>query len=200
MFSDWLTERGVASTLKRIQQAGGIVLCPGASGCLVDPQDGAMVLAPQRDERSHLVWQQLSQDAMIQHLVDAVDALRLLNPDAAIVMTVSHEQGSEAHGAYAPAVGQCVMKSSLRTAVDTMMQERGRNIWYWPSYDIIRWSGGHLMRLMGGGQHHLDVGEQDLAEVAASLFVDAFITEPDVAIEPAMESAQLRRRFGISNS
>jgi hypothetical protein len=41
-------------------------------------------------------------------------------------------------------------KSTLRVAIESVMQEGHDGLYYWPSFEIVRWLGGHLEQSMFG--------------------------------------------------
>jgi GSCFA family len=38
----------------------------------------------------------------------------------------------------------CVSKSVLRVAIDQVISEGHRGVYYWPSFEIVKWAGVHL--------------------------------------------------------
>jgi tetratricopeptide (TPR) repeat protein len=62
----------------------------------------------------------------------------------------------------------CASKSVLRAAVEGLMQEKPADLYYWPSYEIVRWLGAHLAastyglgRVGGNGVRHVNHGVID---------------------------------------
>jgi hypothetical protein len=42
-----------------------------------------------------------------------------------------------------PVMADCLSKSTLRVNVDTFLRSAPEGIFYWPSFEIVRWLGAH---------------------------------------------------------
>lgn len=72
----------------------------------------------------------------------------------------------------------CASKSILRSAVEMLMLDKPEGIYYWPSYEIVRWLGAHLDRspygsgAMGGnGTRHV---QHDVVDAIVTTFIRTF--------------------------
>ncbi len=76
----------------------------------------------------------------------------------------------------------CVSKSTLRVAINSLMSEKRDNVYYWPTFEMTRWLGAHLERpLFGvegvskqGGIFNARHVDKKTIEVIAKLFVKHF--------------------------
>jgi hypothetical protein len=68
----------------------------------------------------------------------------------------------------------CVSKSVLRVAADEIMRKRLANVFYWPSFEIVRWAGGHNGPVFGtadGSEFHVS---EPLVDAIVGQFVATF--------------------------
>jgi hypothetical protein len=98
-------------------------------------------------------------DTNLRGIKEAVGAIRSVNPEVPVVLTVSPVPlaGSPFPKFNAFAV-DCVSKSFLRTAVHYAMRHID-NVHYWPSFEAVRWYSGHADIKFGdadGNARHID--------------------------------------------
>lgn len=70
-----------------------------------------------------------------------------------------------------PIVGDCISKSTLRVAIDTVMRENHEQVYYWPSFEFIRWVGAHTPFATFGA----DNTPRHPANAAVQIIIDRFI-------------------------
>jgi hypothetical protein len=119
-------------------------------------------------------WRMLSVDEILNYIRATVSGLRILRPGIPIFLTLSPIP--LANSVLHPSVmaQDCVSKSRLRVAIDDLMDEGIENLFYWPSFEIVRWLGGHMGPFLGAGgadQRHVDPAILDLI---TSLFIESF--------------------------
>jgi hypothetical protein len=76
----------------------------------------------------------------------------------------------------------CVSKSVLRVALDQVMGDGREGVYYWPSYEVVRWAGAHLAWPAYGlhNRKPRDVSKRIVAEIIDA-FVEAYYTPEAVA-------------------
>jgi hypothetical protein len=76
----------------------------------------------------------------------------------------------------------CVSKSVLRVALDQVMSDGREGVYYWPSYEVVRWAGAHLPWPAYGlhNRKPRDVSKRIVAEIIDA-FVEAYYTPEAVA-------------------
>ena len=65
-------------------------------------------------------------------------------------------------------------KSTLRVAINEVMNKNLSRVLYWPSFEMMRWFGGHAGRVFGnddGSSHHPDIA---LINTIMDSFIDTF--------------------------
>lgn len=73
-----------------------------------------------------------------------IDLIREINPQAAIVVTLSPVPLKATFRDVSCMTADCVSKSILRVAIDGVMTESRPGVFYWPSFEIVKWAGCHL--------------------------------------------------------
>jgi len=100
--------------------------------------------------------------------------LRKARPGVKLVITVSPVPLSATFEMGSAIVADCVSKSILRAAAHEYMKEAGDGSYYWPSFEIVRWLGGHIGRVFGnddGNNHHVS---DELVTMIVELFIERF--------------------------
>ncbi|NKB49355.1 MAG: hypothetical protein GKS02_08315 [Alphaproteobacteria bacterium] len=74
-----------------------------------------------------------------------IECVRNLNPEIAIVFTVSPVPLARTFNSRAVVTSDCVSKSALRvTAAELTQGQADRKIYYWPSFEIAKWMAPHM--------------------------------------------------------
>lgn len=101
----------------------------------------------------------------VDNLRDIIAGVRELAPKAAIVLTVSPVPLRAATEFNSAIIADCLSKSTLRVALQEVLAENPPRTIYWPSFEMVRWLGGHIDgRVYGsddGSAHHVDLGMVD---------------------------------------
>ncbi len=83
-------------------------------------------------------------------LREIIDRLREFNPDCSVVLTVSPAPlVASPFPKYDAFTLDCVSKSIIRAAVAMYMHEPQPDVFYWPSYEAMRWFYGHSDKKYG---------------------------------------------------
>lgn len=80
------------------------------------------------------------------NLLELYHLIREHRPDVPIIFTVSPVTLGATFRNDAAVISDCVSKSILRAAVDTVMRQDLPGLYYWPSFEIVRWFGAHMPR------------------------------------------------------
>jgi hypothetical protein len=78
-----------------------------------------------------------------ENILATVDLLRQSNPTAPIIVSLSPVPLEATFRGMSTMTADAVSKSTLRVALDQVMQEERPNVWYWPGFEMIRWAGAH---------------------------------------------------------
>jgi len=116
------------------------------------------------------------------NIVEIVELVRSVNATAPIVLTLSPVPLRATFRDISCLTADSVSKSVLRVALDQAMGRNLPGVWYWPSFEIVRWVGAHVpWRAFGEDEGKpRDVSRRVVATIIDA-FVDAFFTPEAVA-------------------
>lgn len=120
------------------------------------------------------MWRMLTVDEIAGYIRSIAGGLREFSPGVPVIVTLSPIplMNSVSH----PSVmGQdCISKSNIRAAIAAVMDENIPGIYYWPSFEVFRWLGGHVGPFFGvEGLDQRHVSPQ-VIDVVTSLFIEHF--------------------------
>jgi hypothetical protein len=84
------------------------------------------------------------------NLAHMVRSLRALRPDLPIIVTLSPIPLKATFERPSIVTADCVSKSTLRVAIHELMQQDHDKLYYWPSFEIVRWLGSHIEEALFG--------------------------------------------------
>ncbi|MHB1207566.1 MAG: GSCFA domain-containing protein [Rhodospirillaceae bacterium] len=119
-------------------------------------------------------WRMLSVLEILDYIRWTVVGLRRLRPGIPIFLTLSPIPLTNAMCRQSAVAEDCVSKSRLRVAIDDLMSEDIEGLYYWPSFEIVRWLGGHVGPFFGTGgvdQRHVS---PEILDIITSLFIESF--------------------------
>jgi hypothetical protein len=111
-----------------------------------------------------------------------VELVRSVNATAPIVLTLSPVPLRATFRGISCLTADSVSKSVLRVALDLVMSRGLDNVWYWPSFEIVRWLGAHAEWAAFGEDEGKprDVNRRLVAAIIDA-FIEAFFTPEAVA-------------------
>lgn len=131
----------------------GLVLTIGLAEVWYDTDTGGVfwrgVPKSLYDEDKHLCRMSTVAEN-VQNLSHTIRTLKAARPDLPIILTLSPIPLKATFEPRSCFTVDCVSKSTLRVAIDAIMQEGHEGLYYWPSFEIVRWLGGHLGHGMFG--------------------------------------------------
>lgn len=117
------------------------------------------------------------------NLVEIVELIRSENSTAPILLTLSPVPLAATFREISCLTADCVSKSVLRVAIDRVMTRGLEGVFYWPSFEIVRWCGAHWpWRSYGLDDHNPRHVSKYLVGEIIDAFVEAFYT-PAAAAE-----------------
>jgi hypothetical protein len=155
----------IESAAKNLSTAQGAVLTFGLAAAAFDA-DGVVIGGNNPSQ-----WRALSAAECQADIAAAIDVLRLLNPNIKIVLTVSPVPlNRPIWSGLSPMIADCVSKSTLRVAVDQYMRTAPKGVYYWPSFEMVRWLGAHKAGFYGAD----DDIHRHVSNSVVGLIVDLF--------------------------
>lgn len=106
------------------------------------------------------------------NIVAMIDLIRKVSPEAPIVLTLSPVPLKATFREISCVAADCLSKATLRLAIDSVMSKHYPSVYYWPSFEIVRWLGAHQ------SQPSFGIGVQDARHVNAELvaqIIDLFV-------------------------
>lgn len=98
--------------------------------------------------------------------------LRALNAKARIYVSISPVPLMGTAELANAVVADCVSKTTLRAALHEVLHEaQPRDVYYWPSFEIVRWLGGHTSLPVFGGD---DADSRHVSNWVVALIVERF--------------------------
>jgi hypothetical protein len=122
------------------------------------------------DSNRH-VFRLTTVDENTENLRQVIALIRRVNPEAPIVLTLSPVPLLASFRDISCLTADCVSKSVLRVALDQVMGERLPGVYYWPSFEIVKWVGATLP-MSAYGEHGKS---RDVNRVLVTAIIDAFI-------------------------
>jgi hypothetical protein len=111
-----------------------------------------------------------------------VELVRTVNPTAPIILTLSPVPLQATFREISCLTADCVSKSVLRVALDGVMSRELENVYYWPSFEIVRWLGAHVpWRAYGTDDGKPRNVTRYLVAHIIDTFIEAFFTPAAVA-------------------
>lgn len=165
----------LARAREALVQASALIYTCGVAFC---PFVDGEVIFRGRDQVSRekgIKWRLTTVAENQDHLEAIIAMVREVNPAIKIILTVSPIPLLRAFTAKSVFAADCLSKSVLRAAVGQLMEKNLPDVFYWPSFEAIRWLGGHIGPIFGvGGVDQRHPGEVFLDEIMDA-FVKAFV-------------------------
>ncbi len=133
------------------------------------------------------------------NILRTIQLLRTVNATAPIVLTLSPVPLGATFRGISCMTADAVSKSTLRVALDRVMATGPAGVYYWPSFEVVRWAGGHLdWRAYGipdNKPHHVS---RYLVAKIIDAFVEAFYTPAALAQVRSTHPRKIERApFGL---
>ena len=100
-----------------------------------------------------------------------IDALRHLNPRIKIVLTVSPVPLNRSLNLGPAVMVDCISKSTLRVVAANIMRNPPPEVYYWPSFEIVRWLAPHAFPAFGADDGLLRHVNRGLVDLIVDLFL-----------------------------
>lgn len=147
VISEWQPDFERQKYRGHFEKAGAFVFTLGLAEVWEDKETGAVfwrgvpehIFQQGRHEfRLSTVEQNL---ANLEHLIQAI---RQANPGAPIIFTLSPVPLKATFRPMSCMTADAVSKSILRVALDLLMQQKLPGVYYWPSFEMVKWVGCHV--------------------------------------------------------
>jgi hypothetical protein len=182
---EWTPEAEREQYVQGIRQAGAFVFTLGLAEVWQDRETGAVfwrgvpkgVYEAGRHEHRLTTVEENE-----QNVLRIVELIRSVNPAAPIVLTLSPVPLAATFRDVACIPADAVSKSVLRVALENVVRRRLDGVYYWPSFEVVRWAGAHVpWRAYGEDDGRPRNVTRYLVAQIIDAFVEAFYTPEAIA-------------------
>ena len=172
---EWIPAEPPDRYHERLGEAGALVFTIGVAEVWQDKETGGVFWhgVPREiyDAGRH-VHRLTTVDENAANIRRLIELVRGLNPEAPIVLTLSPVPLKGTFRGISSLSADCVSKSVLRVALDQVMSDARPAVYYWPSFEIVKWAGVNLTWPAYG----LDDGKtRHVTRKLVAEIVDAFV-------------------------
>lgn len=165
--------------LDSVTHADVVIISLGVAPCFFNRQTGDFVPMLGSNFQVSLrlkecVFRTTTVSENVANLQAIVAVLRHLNPTVKVVITVSPVPLKATFERRSAVVADCISKSTLRVAAHEFQQIEAGKVLYWPSFEIVRWFGGHFAQVFGnddGSPFHVS---QQVVNTIIECFIRTF--------------------------
>lgn len=181
---EWTPEAEREAYLDAFARAGAFVFTIGLAEVWQDRETGSVFWrgVPKEifDAERH-TFRLTTVDENTANLREVIALIRRINATAPIVLTLSPVPLLATFRDISCLTADCVSKSVLRVALDQVMGDRPAGVYYWPSFEIVKWVGATLpWSAYGEGGSTRDVSRRLISHIIDQ-FVAAYYTPAAVA-------------------
>ena len=144
---EWKPEDERERYLVGLREAGAFVFTIGLAEVWQDSQTGGVFwrgIPEEIFDADRHVFRLSSVEENEANLLRVIELVRSVNPTAPIVLTLSPVPLKATFRDISCMSADCVSKSTLRVALDRVTSLGLEDVYYWPSFEIVRWVGAHL--------------------------------------------------------
>jgi len=190
---EWLPAESRERYAERLAEAGALVCTIGVAEVWQDRETGGVFwhgVPEQIYDADRHVSRLTTVEENVENIRRIVELVRRVNPRAPIALTLSPVPLKGTFRGISSLSADCVSKSVLRVALDRVMGDGREGVYYWPSFEIVKWAGVHLSwpayGLDDGKSRH--VTRRLVAEIV-DVFVETFFRPEALATIRARSAA-----------
>jgi hypothetical protein len=176
---EWTPENKRKAYADIFSKAGAFVFTLGLAEVWEDRETGGVFWRGIPDEifdANRHVFRLTTVNENARNIAQTIMMVRALNATAPIVFTLSPVPLTATFREISCMTADCVSKSVLRVALDQVMSERHAGVYYWPSFEIVKWVGANLPRPAYGRKNNAREVDRPLVRQIMDEFIDAFYT------------------------
>jgi hypothetical protein len=194
---EWAPEAERERYVEALRRAGLFVFTFGLAEAWEDSETGAVFwrgIPSELFDAARYTFRLTSVEENEANILEIIRLVRLVNPAAPIVLTLSPVPLKATFRGISCITADCVSKATLRVALDRVLAARPESVYYWPSFEVVRWVGANRPASMFGGDdgRARHVSGEVVGEIIGA-FLEAFYTPAAVA-ELAARAEERERR------
>jgi hypothetical protein len=172
---EWVPSEPPGRYAERFSEAGALVFTIGVAEVWQDRETGGVFwhgMPRQIYDAERHVSRLTTVEENATNIRRVIELTRRASRDAPIVLTLSPVPLKGTFRGISSLSADCVSKSVLRVAIDQVVSEGHPGVYYWPSFEIVKWAGVHLAWPAYG----LDDGKtRHVTRSLVAEIVDAFV-------------------------
>ena len=144
---EWKPEGERQAYADEFAKAGAFVFTFGLAEVWEDKETGGVFWRGVPEEifdADRHVFRLSSVEENTANIRQIIEHCRAMNPDAPVVLTLSPVPLMATFRDVSCITADAVSKSVLRVALDQVMRDGREGVYYWPSYEVVKWVGPHL--------------------------------------------------------
>ena len=144
---EWVADEERETFVQAFADAGAFVFTIGLAEVWQDRETGGVFwrgVPKEIFDADRHVFRLTTVEENARNILEMVDLVRQVNATAPIVVTLSPVPLEATFRDISCMTADSVSKSVLRVAIDQAMGEHRPDVYYWPSFEIVRWAGAHL--------------------------------------------------------
>jgi hypothetical protein len=190
---EWTPEAEREAYLDAFARAGAFVFTIGLAEVWQDRESGGVFwrgIPKEIFDAERHIFRLTSVDENAANLRQVVALIRRVNSAAPVVITLSPVPLLATFRDISCLTADCVSKSVLRVAIDQVMNDRLPGVYYWPSFEIVKWVGATLSwPAYGENGSTRDVNRRLITHIIDA-FVQAYYTPEAVDAMRSSRAAQ----------
>jgi hypothetical protein len=177
---------------RAIEGVDVFVLTIGVAPCFFHAQSGAFMVSTMASSTTSDLLAEVGvmRTTTVQENADNIRSIieairRIAGREVTVVLTVSPVPLSGTTEFTSAVIADCISKSTLRLACQQVLADGPEEVFYWPSFEIVRWLGAHF-----GGAHPDVYGAHDgntrhvspwLVDIIVDLFLEHYAPQAETA-------------------
>ncbi|MBI1195547.1 MAG: hypothetical protein GC138_06860 [Gammaproteobacteria bacterium] len=164
-------------TLEKIRTADVLIYTLGVAPAFFHPTTGEIAIPGQVDITelmSNFVYRNTGVQENVANIRYIINSIREINRNIHFVASVSPVPLNATFGEASAFQADCLSKSTLRVAVNEVIQAEKEGVTYWPAFEAIRWLGAYLGPMYGQEDGSTGHVSEEVVGVMTSLFVEKF--------------------------
>lgn len=164
------------NVLLALKGANYIVFTVGLGQLWAEKSTNRPVLLPDFGKLDSYTTRYLYPKPQSEFIVEIIDAIRTVNRNAQIVITLSPVPLQLSTATASVAQADCISKSILRVAIQLVIEKSLPGVHYFPSFEFFRWYSGHSTELFFGVDGKIRHPSQELIDFILAKFLERVVS------------------------
>jgi hypothetical protein len=154
MFGQMMSPAQAREFRDLVASCSAFVLTIGVAPCWFIKGTQKLVLSPDKRRMADFEMRTTTPSWNAANINRVIRAIHAVNPAVPIFLTLSPAPLNRSFEFPSTVVADCLSKSVLRVAIHEVLQAKLPNVHYWPSFEVVRWVGSHLVPVFGAEDRH----------------------------------------------